>query len=159
MSGIVRGFYLDTLGRPPDAGGLAYWTAEVRTGRRTVAQVAASFYAASEYIARGGDPDLAWVRNLYDAILGRPVGPVGADYWIGEIRRRGHTYVARQIYGSAESRRARVTVLYLHLLGRAPDGGGLSYWAGRISREGDLVLARNIAASPEYRARAVARYP
>lgn len=159
VSGIVSDLYLGTLGRPPDAAGLTWWTAEIRTGRRTVAQVAASFYAAPEYIAKGGDPELGWVRDLYAAILGRDVSLVDADFWIGEIRRRGHTHVARQIYGSLESRRARVAALYVRLLGRDPDSGGLGYWAERISRDGDLALARNIAASAEYRARAMARYP
>ncbi len=157
VSSIVRGFYADTLGRQPDAAGLAYWTDQIRSGRRSVARVAASFYAAPEY-HRDGDPS-DWIRSLYGALLGRGAGADEIDYWLGVVAARDRTTVAAHVYGSLESRRTRVAALYRHLLARTPDAEGLAYWAARIASQGDLVLARDLAASPEYRNRSVARFP
>ncbi|HEX7132794.1 MAG TPA: DUF4214 domain-containing protein, partial [Iamia sp.] len=49
LGAIVTGFYVETLGREPDAEGLAFWVGALRSGRFTVAEVAASFYAAPEF--------------------------------------------------------------------------------------------------------------
>ena len=67
--------------------------------------------------------------------------------------------MARQFYGSLESRRARVDALYQALLGRTPDTSGRTYWAAKIATEGDLALAVNLAASNEYATKAKTRFP
>lgn len=157
VSGIVRGFYEDTLGRVPDAQGLAYWTDQIRSGRLSVARVAASFYASPEHYGRGDPFD--WIRGLYAAVLGRAIGPDEVDHWLAEAAAHGRTAVAGHIYASIESRRSRVAGLYQHLLGRAPEPAGRDYWAARVATQGDLVLARDLAASDEYGARAVRRFP
>lgn len=153
---IVTGFYARTLGREPDAQGLAYWVGALRSGRFTVAQVAASFYAAPEY--RSGPVD-AWVADLYDAILGRSGSADEVAYWVEQVDLHGPSWVAVRLYGSLESRRDRVTALYEHLLGRGPEPEGRDYWAGRVATTGDLALARSLAASGEYAARAATRFP
>ncbi len=163
LGSIVSGFYADTLDREPDADGLAYWVGALRSGRFTVAQVAASFYASPEYYGRFGVPSsgttAGWIMDLYPAILGRVATVDDIEYWIDQTIAHGRSWVAVRLYGSLESRRDRVTALYDHLLDRAPEPDGLAYWAGRIATTGDLALARNLAASSEYGARAVARFP
>lgn len=156
LGAIVTGFYEDTLGRDPDAAGLEYWVGALRSGRYSVAEVAASFYASAEY--RVGTNE-EWVADLYEAILGRPASSDDVAYWVGQVEVNGPSWVAVRLYGSLESRRDRVTALYEHLLGRSPEPDGLAYWAGRLATAGDLALARNLAASAEYRTRAIARYP
>jgi acetyl esterase/lipase len=156
LGAIVTDLYQDTLGREPDAAGLAYWVGALRSGRYSVAQVAASFYAAPEF--RDGTLE-EWVADLYDAILGRSAVPADVAYWAERAEVEGPAWVAVRLYGSLESRRDRVTGLYERLLARAPEPGGLAYWAGRIATTGDLALARNLAASAEYRTRAIARFP
>jgi acetyl esterase/lipase len=156
LGAIVTGFYEDTLGRAPDAGGRAFWVGALRTRRYTVAQVAASFYASAEY--RDGTLE-AWVTELYQDILGRPPRPQDVTYWVGRAEVEGPSWVAGQVFGSLESRRDRVTALYEQLLGRRPEATGLAFWAARIVTTGDLALARDLAASSEYGARAVSRYP
>jgi acetyl esterase/lipase len=158
LRSIVTGFYEETLGRTPDPDGLAYWVDALRSGRFTVAQVAASFYAAAEYRAASGSVE-AWIDDLYDAILGRPASIDDLRYWEGQTVVRGPSWVAVRLYGSLESRRDRVTALYQSLLGRAPEPDGLAYWADRVAVVGDLSLARHLAASAEYRTRAIARFP
>ncbi|HEU5149380.1 MAG TPA: DUF4214 domain-containing protein [Iamia sp.] len=156
LGSIVTGFYTRTLGRQPDAAGLAFWVGALRSGRSTVAEVAASFYASAEY--RRGRVE-GWVADLYGAILGRAPSAADVAWWSARVRAHGPTWVAVRIHGSIESRRDRVTALYQHLLGRAPERAGLDFWAARIATAGDLVLARDLAVSAEYRTRAIARFP
>lgn len=157
---IVGDLYLDTLGRPGDAGGVAYWVGVLARGERTVAEVAARFYASPEYYAGlGGGTDASWVTDLYDAILHRAPEPGGVGYWVGEVARRGRSSVALRLFQSGESAAARVRELYQELLGRSPSAGDVAYWSPQVVARGDLTLAVNLANSPEYQSRAETRYP
>lgn len=160
LARIVGDLYLDTLGRPGDAGGVAYWIGVLARGERTVAEVAARFYASPEYYAGlGGGTDASWVTDLYDAILRRAPEPGGVDYWVGQVARRGRSSVALRLFQSAESAGARVRDLYTDLLGRAPSASDVTYWSPQVVARGDLTLAVSLANSPEYQSRAEARYP
>ncbi|HEU5152941.1 MAG TPA: DUF4214 domain-containing protein [Iamia sp.] len=155
----VTRFYRDTLDRDPDAGGLAFWVDEVRSGRRSLASVAASFYSSPEYFRLSGGTNGDWIADLYQKVLHRTARPADIEFWTGEARRRGRGKVAVSIYGSLESRRDRVTGLYQALLGRNPEAAGRDFWAGRIARTGDLTLAVDLVVSPEYLGRAQVRFP
>ncbi len=157
LGAIVASLYEETLGRAPDTAGLAYWVETLRSGRFTVAQVAASLYAAPEYRQASGSVD-AWIADLYDAILGRAAAPDDLQYWGTQTAVHGPAWVAVRLYGSLESRRERVAALYETLLARTPEPDGLDYWADRVAVVGDLSLARHLAASAEYRTRAIARF-
>lgn len=160
VSTLVERLYLDTLGRPGDASGTAFWTEEIRSGRRTVARVAAAFYASGEYYGGiGGGTDRTWIADLYQKVLGRSASSSDLDFWAGETARRGRTSVAFRLYQSLESRRRRVEALYQALLGRAAEASGRDYWAERITAEGDLTLAINLASLSEYHDRAEVRFP
>lgn len=160
VSTLVEQLYVDTLGRPGDGPGTAFWTEEIRSGRRTVAQVAASFYASPEYYGGiGGGTDRTWIADLYQKVLGRSASPSDLDYWAAETARRGRSNVALRMYQSLESRRTRVDALYQALLGRTAETSGRDYWAERITAEGDLTLAINLASLSEYHARAEVRFP
>lgn len=160
VSTLVDKLYVDTLGRPGDSGGTAYWTDEIRSRRRTVAQVAAKFYASPEYFdGIGGGTNRTWVDDLYPKILQRPASEADLDYWVGEAETRGRSDVAFRLYQSRESRETRVDNLYRALLGRAAEPAGRTYWAGRIAREGDLALAISLASLSEYYDRAGNRFP
>lgn len=159
LTAIVDDLYQDTLGRPADPAGAAFWVDRLRSGW-SVAHVAAHFYASPEhYGGRGGGTDRTWVTDLYHQVLGRAPDPAGLDFWAAETARRGRGDVARRLYQSPESAQTRVRGLYQALLGRAADPGGLAHWAPIVVQRGDLVLAVHLAASPEYQQRAEARYP
>lgn len=159
VSNIVTGFYQDTLGRGPDASGLAYWTNQIATGKASVAKVASLFYASSEYFTTTGRRNTStWVNDLYVKLLGRQADPGGLTYWVGIATSKGRGTVAFSMYQSQESRQARTTKLYQMLLGRRPDQAGLLYWAGKLRTQGDLALAVNLAGSSEYAARAQTRF-
>jgi hypothetical protein len=160
LAAVVNRLYQDTLGRPGDPSGTSFWVGQLRSGRRTVAQAAASFYASPEYYRGfGGGTDRTWVADLYPKLLGRPADPGGLAYWTGQTATAGRDSVAVRFYQSPESARARVTGLYQDLLGRAPDPSGLGYWSTRVVTTGDLALAVQLAGSNEYRTRAATRFP
>ena len=153
----VDKLYTDTLGRPGDPSGTAYWVGQLSSGRKTVAQVAALFYSSSEYFAGYGQSDAhTWVIDLYTKILHRDgnADPSGVAYWVDQTERHGRAPVALSFYQSNESRHTRVASLYETLLGRAPEADGWNYWAAAIAKQGDLALAANLASSHEYYARA-----
>ncbi len=160
LTAVVNRLYQDTLGRDADAAGRNFWIGELRSGRRTVASVAAEFSASGEYFRGiGGNTVGSWIDDLYEKILLRTPDSSGRAYWISEVAAKGRPSVALRMYQSGESARTRVKGLYQTLLGRAPDPGGLAYWAGRVVREGDLALAVSLAGSGEYQSRAVSRFP
>lgn len=155
----ITRFYLDTLDRQPDETGLAYWVEQVQSRRRTLAQVAASFYSSPEYYANSGGTNADWVTDLYTKVLHRNPSAGDVTFWSSRAQAKGRTAVATEIYGSLESRRDRVTLLYQVLLGRAPEADGRDFWAERIRTSGDLALAVNLVVSAEYGNRALVRFP
>lgn len=159
VTALVQRFYLDTLGRPGDPDGVAFWVERLRSGRNTVAEVAGSFYASQEYFERAGGNTSDWVFDLYEVFFERAPSSEDQGYWAQRAQARGRTRVATELFQSLESRRQRVERLYIDLLGRPADVDGRDYWAGRLTREGDLALAVSLASSGEYLDRAQVRYP
>ncbi len=160
VSTIVQRFYQDTLGRPGGSSEVSYWVDQIRGGRFTVAQTAASFYASNEYYSGiGGGTDRSWVTDLYQKLLGRTASGGDLDYWVAETVARGRSNVALRFFQSPESRATRVAALYRQLLGRSPGSADVSYWSPRILTQGDLALATTLASLPEYLDRAQGRFP
>lgn len=155
---VVTRFYRDTLGREPDAAGLAGWVRAIRGGT-PVAQVASAFYASPEYYQRiGGGNDRAWVSDLYRKLLLREPDRAGLDGWTTALRGgMSRTQLAHGFYQSPESVNTRIDTLYRSFLGRASDAGGRAGWSPMVRAHGDLVLAAALAASPEYWARSQTR--
>ncbi|HXH57568.1 DUF4214 domain-containing protein [Iamia sp.] len=152
----VDGLYQASLGRPSDPGGRAFWTERIRSGRATVAEVAAQLYASDEHFGGLGEGDArVWVGALYRQVLDREPDAAGLDHWSPQAARGDRIGVARAIVvDSLESRRRRVTVLYQELLDRSPDAGGLDHWAEGLRQDGDLGVATDLAAGHEYFERA-----
>ncbi len=160
VSTLVDRLYVDTLGRPGDAGGTSFWTEEIRSGRRRVAEVAARFYASPEYYdGSGGGTDRSWIADLYQKLLGRAASEDDLDFWAAQTASRGRSSVAFRLYQSKESRRTRVNRVYQALLGRDADPAGSDYWSERIAGEGDLALAISLASLSEYADKAETRFP
>lgn len=98
----VAALYRDILGREPDAGGWASWTAAADRGVSRLT-IAAGFYQAPESRA-------ARVRSLYRDLLGREPEPAGLAHWT-EVLRSGRDIdlaielAASEEYGSRAARR------------------------------------------------------
>ena len=89
----VDKLYQDTLGRPADAGGKAYWVAATAKHGRT--WVAYSLYQSSESCHTR-------VENMYAALLGRAPDSGGWDYWAGQVKAKGDLVLAAQLASSSE---------------------------------------------------------
>ncbi len=148
---VVTRYYRDTLGREPDAAGLAGWVRAAQSGT-PIASIASCFYGSDEYlavIARGDRT--AWLTDLYDKLLFRSPDGVGLSAWLRALD-RGTTRadIALGFYQADETLRLRVESLYASLLGRAADPTGLAGWSRVVAAEGDLSLAAALASSEEY---------
>ena len=128
----------------------------VRSGQPP-AQVAAHFYASDEYYRRAGSTPTAWVRDLYQEVLGRAADPAGLAFWVARTTVVPRPVIALDFHQSLESRRDRVAALFQALLARTPDPGGWAHWAGVLADGRDLDLAVFLAGSDEYFARAATR--
>ena len=161
LSAIVTKMYADTLGRSPDANGLATWVDWLRSGRFSVAQTAALFYSSPEYFQfHAGNTSQTWVAALYTKLLGRDGDAAGVTHWVTltDSPTYGRDKVAYDFYQSTESRMHRVQNLYEVLLKREPDATGWPFWTQQVYTSGDIALAMTLANSQEYWLQAHQRY-
>jgi glucose/arabinose dehydrogenase len=149
--------YRDLLGRGPDAGGLAFWSNELRRGLAPEAFVE-QLLLSPEF---GGT--IAPVVRLYSSVFGRLPDEGGLRFWVGE-RRAGDSLerlTARFIAGAefddlaaAATTEQLVAAVYGRSLGRTPDAGGLAFWTDGIN-DGTFTLERfivEVSESPEHQA-------
>jgi hypothetical protein len=148
--------YQDLLGRPPDAAGLAYWTARLDQGepRSTIAQL---LDHSAEYFA-------TIIRPAYRQFLGREGDAAGLAYWTARMQ-QGLTDEQLQagFIGSPEffqhsggTNKSWVDAMYLDLLGRPPDTAGENYWVGQLAAGANrAAVAYGFAASLEREAERV----
>lgn len=161
---FVTLLYANVLGRAPDAGGFAHWTARIDTGARSREQVLIGFSESPEMIARSEIDAMAFSRTglqagmtdevfrLYLAALGRLPDYPGLESWtdrlVGELALEQVAWGFVQspefanVYGTLSSEEF-VTLLYRNVLARAPDAAGQAAWIDRLnggwSREAVLL--------------------
>lgn len=80
---FVQTVYQNVLGRQPDAGGLAYWTAELDAGRVARGQVMVGFSESVEYQQIQANP--VYVTMVYIGLLRRAPDQSGYDYWVARM--------------------------------------------------------------------------
>jgi hypothetical protein len=74
--------YYATLDRAPDADGLAFWTSQLSAGTATLTQEADSLAGSAEFVATYSNlGDVAFVRVLYQNVLGRAADAGGIASW------------------------------------------------------------------------------
>lgn len=144
--------YKDLLDRAPDAGGLAFWEAEL-AGGASRSQVAYGIATSGEYRT-----DL--VKGYYETFLGRAPDPGGLSFWLAELSSGASDQsVVEGILGSAEfygdcggTPSSFVIALYEHLLDTYPDAGGLAYWEAQLATSANRGgVVGGILSSVEYR--------
>lgn len=147
--------YEDFLGRPPDASGLAYWSAQIRGGLDPSALVE-SLAKSAEF-----EGTMAPVVRLYYAHFQRPPDYAGMTYW-AQVARGGASMAAisqefvrsqefQVRYGSLTNEQY-INQVYVNVLGRSADAGGLAYWANHLAQgmtRGELMVG--FSDSAEYR--------
>ncbi|WP_372438869.1 DUF4214 domain-containing protein, partial [Pandoraea sputorum] len=131
----ITSYYKNILGREPDAGGLAYWVAQVEAGLK-LSDVVSSFTTSTE-AASTVQPIIA----LYQAAFGRTPDTGGLQYWVAQVQSgmsladvtQAFTQSSEFATVSAGSPTQFITALYQNTLGRAPDAGGLAYWVEQMA--------------------------
>jgi alpha-tubulin suppressor-like RCC1 family protein len=101
----VRFVFENTIGRAPDAGGLAFWTAKLRFSEISRGQLMARFSESAEYRQVAGDR--VSVIALYAAMLRRTPEDAGLTYWVAERRRVGNSQALAGAFFAAAEYRAR----------------------------------------------------
>jgi uncharacterized delta-60 repeat protein len=104
-----------------------------------------------------GPPDVRFVEQVYEDVLGRSADAAGLATWTGLLHTGGtYAQVAAGVLGSAEARARVVTDVYTRFLNRAPDPTGLAGGVALLGAGGTLErLEANMAGSEEfYRTRA-----
>ena len=148
--------YRAVLGRQPDATGLAYWTGQVLAGRLSVEDIPLALYQSVEFyqsVAAGSNA--AYIRALYQGMLGRPASNAEVAFNLIQLLRVGRAGLAEAIWRSPEAARLRVTGHYLLHLNRAPDASGLQGWASHLASHGEFAVRTGIMGSAEYRTNAI----
>jgi hypothetical protein len=147
---LVEDFYLDMLGRLPDAAGQAYWQGLLDAGasRESVAQ---SILTSGEYTA-------AQVEDLYSRLLGRPADPLGLQNAVTALA--GGMPLDRleaAMLGSPEylaehggTGAGFLQGVYRDMLGRQLDPAGAAFWSSALAA-GELpaLVAEQIVHSAE----------
>lgn len=134
-AGWVSGMYHDLLGRAPDAQGLQYWTARLRSGESHYA-VALGFAASAEREALAIDAD-------YRAFLGRPADQAEVASWVAQFAAGVHRdALVAALIGSAESFNnpskgdgsdaAWVESVYRNLFALSVPAGEEQYWVSQL---------------------------
>lgn len=79
-------FYDSAVGRLPDVSGLAFWTNELNSGSRSLAQVAQEFARSGEFqSAISGKSNAALVDYMYQNTLDRPADADGRAFWVNQL--------------------------------------------------------------------------
>jgi hypothetical protein len=155
--------YFGTYLRIPDYPGLAFWTDEYRSGRRTLVQIAEAFATAQEFInLYGANTDnTTYVNLLYSNIIGRQADAGGLNFWVAELN-SGRQTRGSMLASFTESseykqrRRAEIftTLMYAAMLRRAPDQAAFNDNVNQINA-GASFQSRisGVLGSQEYRSR------
>ncbi|HUY36366.1 MAG TPA: DUF4214 domain-containing protein [Pirellulales bacterium] len=112
-SDLVTGIYEKYLGREPDAGGLAVWTAVLSSGNETIEQVEANIAGSAEFYAQSGGTNDGFVTRLFNLALGRNPDPASlagfnAALAAGTTRER----LAELVFGSHEFHHDQIAGYY-----------------------------------------------
>lgn len=156
---LATGMYVDMLGREPDAGGLADWTARLVAGESPRA-VADAFSTSPERLQR-------IVQETYISALRRLPDPSGTETFVGYLARGGTlTELHVGLYASPESVQALgqgnlddwLGGVYSGVLGRPAGASDLAFWSPRVPALGRAEVVRQISVSEEARSRRLTLY-
>jgi len=156
-SASLTRLYLGALNRLPDGTGMNSWMGALQTGT-SLASVAASFVASSEFASRYGSLDSgAFIDQIYQNIMGRVADSAGKAYWLQKLEAGaskgdlllGFTESAE--YTVATSAKVAMTQNYLGLLDRSPEQGGIDYWLAQLASGTPQVdIIGNFLSTQEY---------
>lgn len=147
------------LDRPVDPAGRAFYLNKMRAGSTRV-NIRAFLVGSSEYFARKGATDEAFVDAAYQDLFGRAADPAGREYWLTRLEvGTTRTRLANTFQASTEGRRLRVRQIFLTYLDRVVDPSGLAYWMRKLDTgTSEERMITTISGGTEY-ARLAGRVP
>jgi hypothetical protein len=177
--GFVQRMYNVALNRNADAAGLKNWTSQLKSGKKTAADLIDGFFFSDEYKGKKKSAD-EMIADCYKAMLDRSPDATGKANWklrfdvgmsmqaickgfVGSNEFKGlcKTYGIKP--GTINLRLAKdenyertyfVYRLYKNCLGRTPDGAGLENWCKQIkSGKTGSNLVEGFVFSDEYQNR------
>jgi hypothetical protein len=151
---LVTAAYQKLLRRAPDAQGLAFWVNRLQQGLSDE-QMEAAFISSPEYLQHHGGPGEAWIRSLYQDVLGRTADTAGLTFWQQALA-NGLTpaEVAQGFTASTEREGQRVGDDYQRFLGRAPTAVEVESGVDQLRHgRGNEDLIVRLVTSDEYIAR------
>ena len=154
---LVNQFYLGFLGRNGDQGGLDYWTNEIVSGHKTVANVLEIMINSDEFKAKNYT-NQEFVQATFKSLFNRNSDENGLKYWTSFLNSgNSKRFMLSKNIESSEfnsildnigiKNKGKITVtledkrgeaknlvnqFYLGFLGRNGDQGGLDYWTNEI---------------------------
>ncbi len=172
VKAFVRRLYRTTLERDPDETGLEWWVEELKSGRRTGADVVNGFYTSDELNGRGYN-NTKMVELAYQGIMGRTPDATGKAYWVDRMN-SGDSYTSIVngfidspefegicsdygiVKGTPSSSNSSsgsgsgdvsefVSRLYTKALNRQYDPEGLEYWTNNIKNDSSRGNVLNVA--------------
>ena len=150
----VKDHYQQTLDRPADPSGLAYWQRRISDGRLTYENLVVTLSISNEAWNRAGANPADYTTWIYLHVLGRAPDPSGKAYWEGRLAAgTSRDRFVRSFLRSAERARRIVRANYEDLLRRTADSSGLNSWVSKYTaaKVGELDLAVSLLASNESR--------
>lgn len=159
-SGAVLRLYLGVLRRNPEPATWSGRVSQLRSGQRTLDQVADSIAWSSELSGGTALTTAQFVDLAYQRVYGRSPSAADRDWWVARIdggRSRGSLLVgltSSNTFRWNSSQRVRVTATYLALLRRLPSAGATADWEARLWGGQPLSgLTGALFGSAEYAAR------
>jgi CSLREA domain-containing protein len=148
----VAALYQQYLGRTPDAGGLAFWSAYLYDGG-TIEGMSQALVSSPEYFQkRGGGTAGGFLNALFHDALGRQIEPPALTYFEGLVAEGASApEIAEAVFASDEYHRLRVNSFFAQFLGRPANPGALAYFAGELDNGGrDEIVISQLLSSDEY---------
>lgn len=92
LEGTIARLYAAYFGRPPEAGGLEYWTEALEADPNAL-NAASSFFAASPEFDEtyGSLTNAEFVELIYRNVMGREVEPGGFAFWLEQLEAENYT--------------------------------------------------------------------
>lgn len=97
---FVRLVYRNVMGREGEAGGIAYWTEQLRLRRESRGGVMVQFSESAEYGAR--TRDVVEVIHVHEVMLGRAIATDAHMRWVARVHSEGIGALIGTLFGSTE---------------------------------------------------------
>jgi hypothetical protein len=149
---FVIAAYQRYLGRAPAASEVNYWVSAMQNGLSDE-QVEAGFIGSAEYVGKHGGSGAAWVRGLYQDLLGRTPTQAEVDYWVQTLNSGSNTAAVAYGFAASEERETqRVASDYQKYLGRWAGATELAFWVQSFEHgySNEDVIAGFVGAAEYY---------